>query len=229
MAQDSEFPPGANSNRSKAARVRPGGSVPADKELPDVKVEQIVKTEDVIVHKASIGKRFKNLFVQADLRGAMRYVLYEVVAPAARSMALEAGSRGIERIIYPDMNPPGHRIYGGPHASRVSKVSYAPPAGYRPESTRPPAGGTYPNRARNGQLIDEYVLVHRSDANKVLERMGDLVETYGIVSVADLHELLGRPITHTMNNYGWDTMRGVQVVPHPGGWMLALQPPGELR
>lgn len=186
------------------------------------RVEQVVSEGNVVEEKKSLGRKFKDLFAGADARGALHYVVIEVLAPAAKNMVLEATSKGMERIMYPDAPAPGRRIYGPTAGSRVSYSS----VGYRPPKTRPPAGRqrTIDVGATQRPSTD-YVISSRTEAETVVERMGDLLETYNVVTVADLHDLIGLNSVHTDNKWGWDSLRGVDVRPVREGFLITLPPP----
>ena len=52
--------------------------------------------------------------------------------------------------------------------------------------------------------------------------MDELIETYGIVSVADLYELVGVDGEYTDNDYGWTNIRNADVVRTRDGYLLSL-------
>ena len=52
--------------------------------------------------------------------------------------------------------------------------------------------------------------------------MNKLINAYGIVSVAELYDLVGRSCNYTDNIYGWTNMRNVERVKVIDGYMLNL-------
>ena len=52
--------------------------------------------------------------------------------------------------------------------------------------------------------------------------MDELLETYGIVSVADLYELVGIIGNYTDNKYGWTNLRNAEPIRVNGGYLLKL-------
>ena len=52
--------------------------------------------------------------------------------------------------------------------------------------------------------------------------MGDLIETYGMASVADMYDLVGISCDYTANKYGWTNIRNAEVVRTRDGYMLKM-------
>ena len=52
--------------------------------------------------------------------------------------------------------------------------------------------------------------------------MDELIEHYGIVSVADLYDLVGITGSYTDNKYGWTDIRTAQVVRVRDGYKIKL-------
>ena len=62
----------------------------------------------------------------------------------------------------------------------------------------------------------------RAEAEEVLDRMSEIIDTYGAVSVADLYDLVDVSGTYTDNNYGWDNLRNAEAVRVRDGYILKL-------
>ena len=60
------------------------------------------------------------------------------------------------------------------------------------------------------------------EAEKVLQSMDDLIDTYGIVSVADYYDLVDVTSQYTDNHYGWTDIRNARVVRVSDGYMIKL-------
>lgn len=52
--------------------------------------------------------------------------------------------------------------------------------------------------------------------------MDELIDTYGLASVADLYDLVGKTCEYTDNNYGWNDIRSAAVVRVRDGYLLKL-------
>ena len=60
------------------------------------------------------------------------------------------------------------------------------------------------------------------DQEDVLMRMDELMETYGLVRVADLYDLVGITGNYTDNKYGWTNIRNAEIVRVRDGYMIKM-------
>lgn len=184
----------------------------------DKKVEKVIVGE-VVVQKKSLGRKIKGLFVEADLRSVISYVASDVLLPAARNMIVDASTKGVERMMYGESTI-RRRNYGtGPRVTYNNPINRD--RGYRDSalSRRPPGGGRAARRGR-----DDLILSSREEAELVLERMNDILDTYEVASVADLNDLIGEPTSHVDNKWGWVGLHDVQIRQIREGYLLDLPP-----
>ena len=169
--------------------------------------------------KKSLRKQFKETFVAGDARTAIHYVIFDVLLPAAKDMVVEAGSQGIEKLIFGESRRRGSTR---PQAGPTGYVSYnRMSTGSR--LSGPQRAMSRQSRARHN--FDEIVLDNRSEAEEVIDRLFDLVSRYESASVADLFELVGLPSAHTDNRWGWTDLSGAGVSRIRGGYLLDLPEP----
>lgn len=205
------------------------GNSKKDKEKsdrPEKKIEKVV-TSDVVVQKKSLGRKFRDLFVEADFRSVFRYVFGEVLLPAARNTIVDASTKGIERMIYGDQAI-RRRNYGGGMGPRVTYNNPINRGGYRePERVRYSPSGSAPRASTRAR--EDFILASREEADLVLERMSDIIDQFEAVSVADLNELVGFPTTPIDNKWGWSYLGDVQVRQIREGYLIDLPQPEELQ
>lgn len=195
------------------------------KEPPKKEPIERVTSSDPIRRKKSLGKQFRETFVAGDAKMALHYVVFGVLLPAAKDALVEAGSAGIEKLIFGETRKRGAR---NPSAGPMGYVSYnRMSTGDRPMSQtmgRP----NISKRARAQHDFDEIVLESRSEAEDVIDRLFDLVSRYDTASVADLYELVGLASTHTDHKWGWTDLRGATVSRVRSGYLLDLSAPEPL-
>lgn len=207
----SDFPP--NSFTSK------GEGEPEDK---DEKVVEQITVEAAVRRKKPLRKRFTEMFLGGDANTAGKYVVFEVLIPAAKDTIVEAGSQLIERIIFGDSRR--RRGGGSPMGTPTGYVSYNRYA--MGQQQEPPK---ISRRARSQHDFDEIVLASRNEAEAVLEQLFELVSKYGSVNVADLYASVGLASTHVDNKWGWTDLRGAGVTKvRGGGYLLDLPEPHPL-
>lgn len=202
----SEFPP--NSEKSKKN---------IDKDITPVVSTGAVR------RKRSLRKQFSETFVAGDAKSAVRYVIFDVLLPAAKDMVVEAGSQGIEKLIFgesrrrgstaPQSGPTGHVSYNR-YSSAISRHS-------RPQRA-------ISREARSKHNFDEIILDQRSEAEEVIDRLFEVVSRYDNATVADLYELVGLSATHTDHKWGWTDLYGAGVSRVRGGYLLDLPEPEPL-
>lgn len=204
-----EFPP--NSERSRK-------SVPTAKDLSPVVTGGAVK------RRKSLRRQFKETFVAGDAKTAVQYVIFDVLLPAAKDMVVEAGSQGIEKLIFGDSRRRGS---SHPAAGPTGYVSYNRYS--MGESRSSSSQRAISRQARARHNFDEIVLDQRAEAEEVIDRLFDLVSRYESASVADLYELVGLASTHTDNKWGWTDLSGAGVSRIRGGYLLDLPDPEPLE
>jgi hypothetical protein len=208
----SEFPP--NSAVSKKGQ-------PVEKNL-----ERVTSGEPVR-RKKSLRKQFSETFVAGDMRSAVVYVVMDVLLPAAKDMIVEAGSQGIEKLIFGDSSR--RRGARPPVSGPTGYVSYNRLSGPMSGGSRLPGPQRAMSRAARGRHnFDEIVLEQRNEAEEVIDRLFDLVSRYDQATVADLYELVGLESSHTDHKWGWEDLHGAGVSRVRGGYLLDLPEPEPL-
>lgn len=203
---------------SQKARDRPEG--PPQNERPK-RVEQVTSAE-AVQRKRRLGSRFKETFVGGSARGALDYMVLEVVIPAIQDTMIDAFQGGVERLIRGDNRP---RRSGMSSYSNVGHVNYQGMS-----SNRPPTSRTISRQSRTRHDFGEIVIQSRQEAEEVIDRMFDILSRYGTVTVADLYELTGIQSGHTDTKWGWTSLRGAKAARlRTGGFLLELPDPESLE
>ena len=175
-------------------------------EVVEKKVEQIAKGK---TKKKSEVKKFADTFIAEDITSVKDYILMEVLLPAAKKAISDIVTNGIDMILYGETRTKSK--------SRDTKVSYTKYYDRDRDYDRPSR-----SRGRYGYDYDDIILDTRREAEEVLDRMDDLIDTYGMVSVADLYDLVGISGNYTDNKYGWTNLRNSDVQRVRDGYLLKL-------
>ena len=179
-------------------------SNPPDKK----KVEKVVRGK-VKAKKKNEVRKLADVFISEDAANVKSYILMDVLIPAIKKAVSDIVTNGIDMILYGET---GH----SKKRSLSSAVSYSK---YYDEPKRHDYSNT---RARAGYNYDDIVLETRSEAEDVLDRMSELIEQYGMVSVADLYDLVGITGNYTDNKYGWTNIRNAEPIRVKDGYLLKL-------
>lgn len=172
------------------------------------KIEKVVKGTAKVKKKNEIRK-FADVFISEDARNVKSYILLDVLLPAIKDAVEDIVTKGIRMILRGET--------GVRRSSDASRVSYSRYYNERNDDRR-----YSETRTRNGYSYDDIILETRGEAEEVISRMEELIDTYGIVSVADLYDLVGITGNYTDNKYGWTNVRNIEPVKVRDGYMLRL-------
>lgn len=187
---------------------------------PEKHIERVIKSE-VLVQKKTMGRKFKDLFIEADFKNVSQYVIFEVMIPAAKNLIVDASIEAIRRTMYGDNALRARRFGPGPRVTynRPVNRSYSSPY----SEVQRPSATPIPVRSQR-TTINDLVFQTREEAAIVLERMVDVVDTYDVVSVSDLKELVGLDSSPVDNLWGWTYLDNVQIRQVRDGFILDLHP-----
>lgn len=192
----------SNSNKSK----EPEAKKPVEK----------VITGDAIIHKKSLGKKVRETFTVEDTSSVFEYLIFDVVIPSTKALLLDLVNQGLERKFYGT----GTRSSSGSYISRGSSGRMT---NYSKVSTKKAGPGSdISKRDRENHTFDRIVIETRPEAELVLDKLTDQIETYESASVADLYSALGHTPDFTDYKWGWTDIRTATVRPTRGGYILIL-------
>ena len=176
-------------------------------DLPEKKVEKIISGNAKSKKKNKI-KKLADVFITEDINSVKEYFITDVLIPTVKKAVSDILSNGLDMVFY------GER--GSKKKSGVIRPSYS---GYYDKRDERNIGT---NKARIGYSYDDIVLDSRGEAEEVLSKMDELISVYGLVSVADLYDLVGISGSHTDNKYGWTDIRNAEAVRVRDGYLLKL-------
>ena len=204
MGAEYDYKP--NSHRSKIDQ----------KEQPKEK-----KVQKVVRGKVKTKKKktsLKDVFISEDAANVKSYVFMDVLVPAVKKAISDIVRDGIDMILYGE----ARSRKSSSNASYVSYRSYS-------DRDRREERRYSDSRVRSAYSYDDIILENRGEAEDVLTRMDELIDTYGIVSVADMYDLVGISGNYTDNKYGWTNLRNAEPVRVRDGYMLKLPKPGPIN
>ena len=180
-----------------------------NRSAPEKKVEKVI-TGTVKSKKKSEIRKFTDVFISEDINNVKSYILLDVLIPAIKKAISDIVTNGIDMILYGETG----KTKSNSTASKVSYRSY-----YDGRNGRRDYSAI---RTKISYNYDDIILDNRGEAEDVLSRMDELISTYGLVSVADLYDLVGVTGNYTDNKYGWTNIRSASVIRVRDGYMLKL-------
>ena len=189
-----------NSHKSKENQKR---------SIPEKKVEKVIAGTAKSKKKSEIRK-FTDVFISEDVNNVKSYILLDVLVPAIKKAISDIVTNGIDMILYGETG----KTKSNSTASKISYRSY-----YDERNGRRDYSAI---RTKISYNYDDIIFDNRGEAEDVLSRMDELISTYGLVSVADLYDLVGVTGNYTDNKYGWTNIRSASVIRVRDGYMLKL-------
>lgn len=177
------------------------------------KVEKVTNGTVKTKKKSEIHK-WTDIFLAEDVTNVKNYIIDEVLLPAAKKAVSDIVTNGIDMLLYGETRSRSKE--------KGSRVSYSKYYDDRDRYDRRDRDRDRGRRVRNGYDYDDIILETRGEAEDVLDRMDDLIDTYGIVSVADLYDLVGIQGNYTDNKYGWTNLRNADIQRLRDGYLLKL-------
>lgn len=172
--------------------------------VPEKNVTKVVSGTVKKKKKSEVSK-FKDVFISEDVNSVKSYILMDVLVPSIKKALSDIVKDGIDMILYGDKRS-GNR-------SNSSHVSYRDYSGSRSSSNR---------SSRINYDFADLVYDTRSEAENVLSSMDELIDRYGVVTVADMCDLAGVTCNYTDNKYGWMNISSAQVVHGRDGYIIKM-------
>ena len=173
------------------------------------KIEPVVKSGAKLRKKNELQKVAGSI-ISEDAKSVKSYILMDVLVPAIKDAIEDIVTNGIRMLLRGDTSARRSGPSGG-----ISHISYNKAYDRRDRSSL--------GRPRGVMDFDDLILPTRYEAEEVLRSLDDLIETYRIVSVADMYEAAGiRDFEYTARNYGWKDIRRAEVVHVRNGYWLKM-------
>lgn len=176
------------------------------KEKEREKRAEKVVSGNVRTKKKSSGRKIADSFIGEDAGNIGSYILNDVLIPSVKKAVVDIVTDGIAMLLGTDKK----KSRSG-SSSYVSYRSYSDDRDDRYRSSR-----------TRSYSFDDIIFESRGEAEEVLDRMDELIDTYRAVSVADMYDLAGLSCDYTDNKYGWTSLRSADIVRVSGGYMIKL-------
>lgn len=173
------------------------------------KIEKVVKG-NVTTKKRSELSKFKDVFISDDAQNVKSYIFMDVLLPALKKAISDVVTNGVDMILYGSTGVSKKRSSG-------SKISYR---NYYDDPRDDRRSNSASVRTRFD--YDDIVFESRGDAEAVLGDMQDVIDSYGVVTVADMYDMAQLTQPYTSNKYGWMNIRNAEVKRVGDGYIIKL-------
>lgn len=172
------------------------------------KVDKVISGTAKVKKKSGLHK-VSDIFISEDARNVKTHILTDVLVPVIRNTILD---------IIIDSATMIFKGESGRSRNRYDRVSYS--NYYDRNGSRHSSASTV--KARTEYSYDDITVETRGEADEVLFRMNELLDLYGVVTIADLNDLVGITGNYTDNKYGWTSLRHAEAVRVRDGYKLRL-------
>lgn len=186
----------SNSHRSK-------------EEATKKKVEPIVTGK--AVKRANNKRKLANTFISEDINNVKSYIVMDILIPAVKKAVSDIVTNGIDMMLYGETGRSNKD-----RERRRTNVDYVSYSRYSDRDDR------RSSRSSISYTYDDIIIDSRREAEDVLDKLYELLDNYGVVSVADYYDLVGVSGEYTDNNYGWTHLRNAEVVRDRDGYFIKL-------
>lgn len=184
----------------------PGNSF-KDKNKQEKKRFEKITDGKVLTKKKSPLNRLISTFIAEDITDVKNYLIEEVAIPYVKDAILD----GMEMLL---TGKTRGRTYKNEKKTNYSYISSNPSRNNR-------SSGDTRRKTDFNNLIFET----RAEAEEVLSRMIDALETFQVVSIADLYDLCGVTGEITDYKWGWENLSSADVKRDREGYILNLPKP----
>lgn len=206
-----------------AEKKMPRKYVPNDAPRSVVNSAEKKQIKKVVNGSASVKKKgelrkLANMVITEDMSTVKSQLFGDVLVPTIKNLISDFITVGINRLLFGDSRP-GITNVGRSVLDRVTYTPYDrfsdPRDRYTRSDTRVKGGYSY--------LDNDIIVPTRGDAERVLREMDDLLDKYGIVSVADFNEMVGIVGPYTDAKFGWTKLNTAEAVrTSDGRYMIKL-------
>ena len=168
--------------------------------------------ENKKIEKVANGRLKKRSALSHDVNNIKNYALKDVLIPALQKAVVDIVKNGVEMLVYRGEKPPSSRNSALPY---VSYNKYGSSSSDR----------RYSEPRSVGYGIEDIILETRGEAEEVLRHMDAIIDTYGVLSVLDMFDLVGVRSTPNDNKYGWTNIRSAEIVRVSGGYTIRMPKP----
>lgn len=188
-------------------------------------VNKVISGE-VIERKKGLGRKISETFMGVDAKAVGSHVVFDVILPQLKGMAVDAGTQAIERLILGDAAV-GRRSSSSSSmtANRGRGSSYT---AYNRYSGNNAPVNEEPAYVKSSD-VREVIVDTRGDAQNVLDEMHRHLDQYQTVSVAEFYDLVGITGRFTDNQWGWTNLNAAGVSRVREGFRIELPRPVSIK
>lgn len=172
------------------------------------RVEKIIQG-NARVKKKNGSRKLADTFISEDARDLKSYVWLDLLVPAIKNTILDIIINSAELVF-------GQRGRKGKNRT-LDRFTYS-------DCYTSSSRDRVTSSSRSIADFDDIILDNKGEAEEVLAQLDAMLETYKVVRVADLYDIVGVTAPHTANRYGWTNLRNAEAQRMRDGSYLLRMP-----
>lgn len=155
--------------------------------------------------------KITDLIFAEDFGTVKEFLIYDVLIPGVKNLVLDILIDGATR------------TFGGSGSRRGGARTSTDYVSYNRYSDRGNRRSERDSKPRAGFDYEDIIFESRGDAELARDAMDDMIDRYGVVTVADLYDMAEITPPYTANKYGWTNIRNAEPARlREGGYVLKL-------
>lgn len=208
---------------NNSQRARSGSDIPKEEEI---QIEKIISGEAVI-QKPSGFKRLRRSFIAGDASSVGEHVFWNLLIPSAKDALSDMGSTFIDMMIYGEKRNRVPRHIPQQGVGSNSRINYGNISTSGSRLVLGPSQSIHePEQPRF--TPNDIVVGTRAEAEGIITKMFEVLDRYGLVTVANLYSMLGVTTNPMDSKWGWVNLSDSNVKRVSNGYLLVLPVPTDL-
>lgn len=170
------------------------------KEQDSKKSEKLVSSSKL--RTKTQARKIADKLIAGTVSEVVTHIITDIVIPSVQRAITDS----INIMLYGDASDRGSR--------KQSNISYWT-ASNRPRERRC-------DDRRSPASYDDIIFDTRGDAELVLDKMDEIIDSYGTVSLLDFYEMAGQECPYTYRKYGWTNISSASVIRVRDGYVVKL-------
>lgn len=166
----------------------------------------------------------KKKTVKDDMVKVGGYLFTDTIIPAAKRLLSDFISRGVDMLLFKGEPP---TTYGGFGGYTDYNKRYGAPSSILSSVTGLPALSNPLDLRTNS--ADDIVVRSYAEGQELLRRIGELLGSYGTISIYQVCQIAKLKPKYTDYDWGWTDIRGARIIAQRGAYIVKLPPPISLR
>lgn len=162
------------------------------------------------------GRRLADAFIGKDVPNIGEYIFFTALIPTLKRVICDIGRDLPEMIFYGRVSNTDPRRYGGTNYTAYSRV------GVSPSVPKVNMYGQPIQQQPSSVMFDDITSTDARALETLREEMLSRIQAYGRLTIAEVNEMIGAPITPTDNNWGWTDLRTSDIRQNRNGWVLMM-------